>query len=157
MDEKQRQSILRWRENNPERWRQIRNACTKRWRQKHPKAIRDYKNRYLATHRDQERARHRKYNRKLRQEILSAYGRQCAICGEKEEASLTLDHIKNDGRAHRLQKGRGIYADIHRQGFPSNKYRILCRRCNSREGRKSIRKKPKKTKCPFCGATFPTK
>jgi len=154
MDEKQRQSILRWRQRNPERWRQISNAGTKRWRQKNPKAIRDYKRRYLATHRDQVRARHREYNRKLRQEILSAYGRKCAICGEKEEASLTLDHIKNDGRAHRLQKGRGIYTDIRQQGFPTNKYRILCRSCNTKEWQKGVKRRPKNTKCPSCGVIF---
>jgi hypothetical protein len=70
--------------------------------------------------------------RKLKAEVMAAYGGKCECCGEKHIEFLTIDHVEGDGAAHRARcgKGRKIYADIKRQGFPKDKYRCLCFNCN---------------------------
>lgn len=84
-------------------------------------------------------AKHRIFSRRrgveLREQILSAYGRLCACCGEKEPRFLTLDHINRDGAHHRrlIGGGRGgwrIYADVVKQGCPRDRFRLLCMNCN---------------------------
>jgi len=146
MNEKKKQSILRWRERNPEQWREIKNAVNRRHRKRHIKAIRAYSKRYRAANRERARLAYKKYYRKLRQEILEVYGRKCALCKEREENQLTIDHLHNDGQAHRRHRGRNWYVDVRREGFPKHKYRILCRRCNIQQWRKSLGKKRQKTR-----------
>lgn len=81
----------------------------------------------------------RKANRKRRMEILEHYGTICAACGERDEAVLSVDHINNDGAAHRREianadKTRGpggsrIYCWLKRNKFPPG-FQILCQNCN---------------------------
>ncbi len=75
-----------------------------------------------------------KWNRKkLRQEVVTAYGGQCECCGEREWKFLTLDHPNGDGQEdrekYRMQVGQ-IYAFVKSQGFPKGYYRLLCMNCN---------------------------
>lgn len=71
--------------------------------------------------------------------ILAAYGARCARCGETDPAVLVVDHVNDDGAAHR---GRGkrklvffeVYADVIRRGFPPD-FQILCANCNVRKER----------------------
>jgi hypothetical protein len=80
---------------------------------------------------------HRRYRQNLRRQVLKEYGHKCVHCGEKRYEFLTIDHIFNDGAAHKKQlgnKGRGgelIYIDIKRQGYPKDKYQVLCYNCNA--------------------------
>ena len=68
----------------------------------------------------------------LKAEVINAYGGKCACCGEAHVEFLTIDHTQGDGAAHRAKcgKGRGIYRDIVKQGFPKDKYQCLCLNCN---------------------------
>jgi hypothetical protein len=68
--------------------------------------------------------------RKLRDEVLSAYGGACACCGETERAFLQIDHVNNDGAEHR-RATNGVKLDywIRRHGFPPQ-FQILCCNCN---------------------------
>lgn len=74
---------------------------------------------------------------KLRQDVLKAYGGKCQCpggCEIKEFEFLVLDHIFDDGFRHRKKTGGAgyhTYRDVKRQGFPKDKYRILCQNCNS--------------------------
>jgi hypothetical protein len=53
---------------------------------------------------------------------------------------LTVDHINGDGADHRRSLSpnghsteantRSVYRDIRRQGYPRDKYRVLCFNCN---------------------------
>ncbi len=86
--------------------------------------------------RQQSRARTVKAGRALRQQILLIYGSRCACCGESTPEFLTIDHIKNDGAAHRKEVGEGgrFYKWLRRQGFPKDNFQLLCFNCNCAKG-----------------------
>lgn len=70
---------------------------------------------------------------RLRQELLDAYGRRCACCGESEPAFLTLDHINGGGKKDRAQipdGQRGLYRKLKKLGWPTDRFRLLCMNCN---------------------------
>ncbi len=75
-------------------------------------------------------------NDALRSEMVAAYGGRCACpgCDVTEQAFLTVDHIENDGAEHRRNIGRfgGIqfYRYLRAQGFPRDRYQLLCWNCN---------------------------
>jgi hypothetical protein len=73
-----------------------------------------------------------KHHRKsLWKKVLDAYGSVCACCGEKQNEFLTTDHINGGGSEHLRKRGTvGIYRDIIKEGFPRDKYQILCMNCN---------------------------
>lgn len=87
--------------------------------------------------RNAERAKER--GREARQAILDHYGHVCACCGETEEIFLTLDHVNEDGAAHRQSlapnsprrsiSGKWVYYWIIQNGFPGG-FQILCMNCN---------------------------
>lgn len=73
------------------------------------------------------------HNHILRNEVIAAYGGKCQCCGEKEPMFLTVDHVNNDGAAHKRRIGRGrrgINAWLKANGFPKKGFRILCYNCN---------------------------
>lgn len=72
--------------------------------------------------------------------VYAAYGGyQCACCGEEIRHFLTLDHINNDGAAHRKEvfgdsrasagSHRSLYCWIIKNNFPSI-FQVLCMNCN---------------------------
>ena len=80
------------------------------------------------------RAIDRKWRRKLRAKVLTAYGGCCACCGETTPDFLTLDHINNDGAEHRRQiigsrGGSVIYRWAHVNNYPPV-LQLLCYNCN---------------------------
>lgn len=82
---------------------------------------------------DAERARGREYWAKLRHQAIMAYGGyRCACCGEPEPKFLTLDHVFNDGAAHRKKiknRGSGIFKWLRDHGYPAG-FQVLCMNCN---------------------------
>lgn len=76
---------------------------------------------------------------KLRAEIFERYGGAvCACCGIIDWWTLSLDHIENNGAAHRRElfpgrgNGRGgykMYRILKKQGFPPG-FQVLCMNCN---------------------------
>jgi hypothetical protein len=82
-----------------------------------------------------ERARQRTsvklYRAKVISEVIAAYGSQCLCCGESEPLFLSIDHVFNDGAAHRKERGAAtIYRHLKALGFPKDRYRLLCFNCN---------------------------
>ena len=65
-------------------------------------------------------------------QILDSYGPFCSCCGEIRRRFLTLEHVNQDGKAHRERRtGRyAIYLDVVNEGCPTDKYAILCLNCN---------------------------
>jgi hypothetical protein len=58
------------------------------------------------------------------------YGGECQCCGEGNYLFLTLDHVNNDGKAHRDRyKGQPMYRIARREGYPDT-FQLLCFNCN---------------------------
>lgn len=76
-------------------------------------------------------------SRALRASVIHAYGGAlpaCQCCGESEQRFLTLDHVYNGGRAHRIAKGtQGVLRELQRNGFPTG-FQLLCFNCNLGRG-----------------------
>jgi hypothetical protein len=65
--------------------------------------------------------------------VIEAYGGKCECCGELDPDVLTIDHLAEVGRQHRagIGYGRRFYLWLERQGFPRDRYRLLCLNCNA--------------------------
>lgn len=105
----------KWRKGNPGAGR----AATKRWEARNP----GYRAKIVA-----------KYRARDRQSAFNAYGGfKCACCGETEPMFLTIDHINNDGAAHRKivggKGGSSFFQWLRRNGYPQG-FQVLCRNCN---------------------------
>ena len=91
--------------------------------------FRDRHSAWRAANRDHVRAYTRRKARELRDQVLDAYGGECACCGERVRDFLTLDHINGGGTAHRKATWGKVYQQVKREGFPPG-YRVLCWDCN---------------------------
>ena len=80
----------------------------------------------------------RKYNRKIRKEVLAAYGNICRCCGETTPEFLAIDHVNGDGKAHRESLGGSgglrVYLDLRKRGYPQEGFQLLCHNCNLAKG-----------------------
>lgn len=103
----------------------------KRNRDRHQERYQDvsYRERLLAQQRAEKRT--------LKEAVIAAYGGGCACCGEFTFEFLTLDHVNNDGAAHRKETGLGSGIDMwrlaRRKNYPDI-FQILCWNCNSSKG-----------------------
>lgn len=70
--------------------------------------------------------------RKLKREVVDAYGGKCMCCGDTHWQFLTVDHINNDGATQRktIHSGNSFYYYLKRNGFPRDEYALLCMNCN---------------------------
>ena len=125
-----------WIANNREKH----NSNQRAWRKRN-KVNRTQRNkelRALRVQRDPD-CRKREYQnakKKLRAEIIAAYGGKCACCGEATEEFLTMDHIGGRGCHHRKEVGTKLYRLLRRSGFPKDQFRLLCMNCNFSFGMK---------------------
>lgn len=74
------------------------------------------------------------WRKKAKDEVIVAYGGKCSCprCPETLVQFLSIDHISNDGAKHRKMLGRrNIHNWLRQQGFPKDKYQLLCRNCNA--------------------------
>jgi hypothetical protein len=68
---------------------------------------------------------------RLKLQTIAAYGGACECCGETAVAFLTIDHVNDDGSAHRRElKKTTTYRWLKRHGYPKDGYRLLCFNCN---------------------------
>ena len=82
------------------------------------------------------------YNRiqagRLKHAVFAHYGEKCACTGCSNPFPgldfLTIDHINNDGAAHRKQIGNSIYAWLKKNKFPGD-FQTLCWNCNMAKSR----------------------
>lgn len=77
-------------------------------------------------------------NKRLREAAYLAYGRRCVCCGEENLLFLSIDHVNNDGAAHRRSLrststrsygGVNILAWAKKNNFPPS-LQLLCFNCN---------------------------
>lgn len=110
------------------------NECSsiayKNWRIKNKDRVLNYQRQWINNNSDKHNEYNRNRMRKLKSEVLAHYGNRCACCGETEPIFLTIDHVNNDGAAHRKQiHGDKIYPHIIKANFPDT-FQILCWNCN---------------------------
>lgn len=79
--------------------------------------------------------RNKLFREKVKREVIALMGDKCVCCGEKEIDFLTIDHINNDGAAHRknlLSEGlssQKIWTEIRRTGKFIG-FQLMCSNCN---------------------------
>lgn len=87
---------------------------------------------HLALERNRQINRERQ--RRLREVVIKEYGGKCECCGESAPEFLSIDHIFGGGKEHYRQEnirgGTGIYGWLKRNGFPRDRFRLLCHNCN---------------------------
>ena len=71
---------------------------------------------------------------KIRKSCIKNYGGQCQCCHTPVEVYLQLDHVKNDGAAHRKRlsksgRGSSLYTWAYRNNFP-DVLQLLCANCH---------------------------
>lgn len=91
---------------------------------------------------------------KMKVDMLNALGWECACCGEDHPEFLTLEHLDGSGaalratRVERIKAGLGMEVDIgtrawttqqqyrqaRREGWPKDRYQVLCLSCNFVKG-----------------------
>jgi hypothetical protein len=99
------------------------------------------KNKNTKKYKEQLKRRTRKYNEKLRLEVLTHYGGnppRCACKGCYYHINdcpiefLSIDHIHGGGNKHRKElrlEGNNLYSWLRVNHFPEG-YRVLCYNCN---------------------------
>ena len=84
------------------------------------------------------RERTRQYARERRRRVLEAYGGACACCGETTPEFLSIDHVYNDGEAHRRELqgyGKSMTLWLWQNGCPQDgRFQLLCHNCNMAKG-----------------------
>lgn len=82
---------------------------------------------------------HHKWVRRLKLEIIAAYGGKCVLCGETQFEFLSIDHKLDNGNTHRASLGKTrragtpVYRELKKQGFPKESYQLLCMSCQFRK------------------------
>lgn len=61
--------------------------------------------------------------------VIDHYGGGCQCCGLTTPEFLDVDHINNNGMAHRLETGRHFCEWVIKNNYPSD-LRLLCSNCN---------------------------
>lgn len=113
--------VTAWRRNNPDANEAHRDTELRRW----------YTN---PTIRQRHAVKAKKNYQKLKAAAYLHYGGPvCACCGETEGCFLSLDHINNDGAAHRKRTGAGcgisLYLWLRKNSYPPG-LQVLCMNCN---------------------------
>ena len=95
-------------------------------------------------HRQRSLVKDRRKYRKLRAQVLEAYGGkcQCPSCDVTTPEFLQIDHVNDDGGEHRRQlfgsNKRGcshrFYTWLRKNGFPKEGFQLLCANCNFAKG-----------------------
>ena len=68
----------------------------------------------------------------LRLDTIKAYGGKCQLCGESNPYFMSIDHVYGDGAKERKITGSGVvlYRKLKNEGYPKDRYRLLCYNCN---------------------------
>lgn len=79
------------------------------------------------------KAKQIEWRQKLKREVFEVYGLTCACCDEPNMAFLTIDHVNNDGAAHRKElgcsSGAKFYYWLKTNNWPRG-FQTLCFNCN---------------------------
>lgn len=115
-----------WRVQNHERYLAGQQAYNDRTREQKRQRSRENYWRNGGVVRERERVR----RMVLKDAAYTAYGGyRCACCGEAERSFLSIDHVNNDGHAHRKLIGNAkIYRWLRDNGYPEG-FQVFCMNC----------------------------
>lgn len=158
--QKSRKEYMReWRKKNHEHYLEVKRRyrtslsseqkkMNKKWcreyyqKHKNDKKLKEYKHNYYLNvykkwrqeHRDIVNTQHKNYQQRQKMKVFTYYSGnppKCACCGETHIEFLSIDHINNDGYAHRKLLGfcgNRIYTWLIKNNFPDG-FQILCMNC----------------------------
>lgn len=112
-------------------------------RKRNPDMYREHQRAHRLRDVDRARRQRRESGQRLKDLVFSAYGGYvCSCCGVTQKSMLTIDHVNEDGAAHRAKLGEGksymtkrsglgdyLYRDLRDRGFPDG-FQVLCYNCN---------------------------
>ena len=103
------------------------------YRRMHPDVIKAGTARYIAENRDEIQRRDKDRREIIRLQVVDAYGGKCECCGETEPKFLCIHHVNGDGKVDRANGygGVSLFAKLRREGWPKDRYRLLCHNCNN--------------------------
>src|SRR6267142_1842586 len=116
-----------WKEANKERGVITRRA----WRETHVKERAIAAKAWYKTNKDRVLEYMRNKRIAAKREAMEAYGGcKCRRCGIKDIDVLCIDHIKDNGKAHRITMNASkLYGWLKKHGFPPG-FQVLCANCN---------------------------
>lgn len=85
------------------------------------------------------------YRDGIKAEMVEAYGGSCKHCGESDPLVLALDHIHDDSHVEKeyfnggSRGGAKLYAELKKQGWPKERFQLLCFNCNAKKEHKRRR------------------
>jgi len=104
----------------------------KQWKKNHHEKTNEYSLKYYRRNPGKHILACIKAEKKLRIDVIIAYGGKCCYCGITDFDVLTVDHIKNNGSIHRKSgmNSRPLYYFLKKNNYPKDDYQLLCRNCN---------------------------
>ena len=110
---------------------------TKDWYKRHKRDQKAYHKRYWEDNKEILKQKEKLYRFNLKLDVIKRLGGCCACCGECHPTFMTLDHIHGGGYKQRVKDNFSrttSYNRVKMEGFPRDKYRILCWNCNAAIG-----------------------
>ena len=105
----------------------------KKYRDTHVAEKREHAQQLMANpeYAEKEHSRRRAIHHQKRSMVIQHYGGRCVCCGEGDHRFLTVDHINNDGAAHRKSdpSSKNLYYFLFKNNFPDG-FQLLCWNCN---------------------------
>ena len=101
-------------------------------KKKQAKSQKVYYKKWIQVNRDKWNQYNREYRANLRVQVLNKYSNGtmcCTCCSEGNIEFLCIDHINNDGAAHRKTFTGTIYAWLKANSYPEG-FQVLCHNCN---------------------------
>ncbi len=106
---------------------------SKAWADKNRDKVRESALKWKQNNAEWNKSERKRRAKELRIEVLTAYGWDCACCGESTYEFLTIDHIHGGGTAHRKALHGKVYEYLRREGYPPG-FQVLCWNCNAAKG-----------------------
>jgi len=111
-----------------------------KWAKAHPEQVKAKNANWRKVNSEQNKEYQKEYRDNNRLQVISHYSPelkcQCPGCNESHYEFLTIDHVNNNGAAHRGEIGLGggkLYKSIIEEDFPDD-YQVLCYNCNMCKG-----------------------
>ncbi len=109
------------------------NKQSKEYKETHKEEIKGWWVEYYKKNAEKRREYARQRNKDQKELVYNHYGRKCCHCGIEDMRVLTIDHINNDGAAHRKKLfnngGNSFNRWLCKNNFPEG-FQTLCRNCN---------------------------